>query len=96
MDSVNMLSPQPNRWFKYGTRIVQRLAVDYAISFNPGITKIKINEDYDLFFAFCQFPTDLLHIESVEGWKDQCKTSICWLSEIWVSRINMYKYFVIT
>ena len=37
MDSVNMLSPQPNRWFKYGTRIAQRLAVDYAISFNPGI-----------------------------------------------------------
>jgi len=94
MDSVNMLSPQPDRWFKYGTRIAQRLAGDYAISFNPGIPKLKINQDYDLFFAFCQFPRDLLHIESVEGWKDRCKTSICWLSEIYVSLLHRYRYYL--
>jgi hypothetical protein len=94
MDSVNILMPKPKKWFKYGTRMAQRLAVDYAISFNPGIPKVKINEDYDLFFAFCQFPRDLLHIESVDGWKDRCKTSICWVSEAWVSEFYKCRYYL--
>jgi hypothetical protein len=94
MDSVELIAPIPNKGFKYGTRIAQRLASDYKISFNPGIPKVKIKDDYDLFFAFCQFPNDLLHIESIEGWKDRCKTSICWLSEIWVSWIYKYGYYL--
>lgn len=94
IDSVNMLSPAPNKWFKYGTRLAQRLAVDHAIAFNPGIPKIKVTEDYELFFAFCQFPRDLLHIESIEGWKDRCKVSVCWLSEIWISQFQKYRYYL--
>jgi len=94
MDSVNLLLPKPNKWFQYGTRIAQRLAGDYAIAFNPGIPREKINEDYELFFAFCQFPRDLLHIESIEGWKDRCKTSVCWLSEIWVSQFHKCRYYL--
>ena len=94
MDSVKLLLPKPSNWFKYGTRIAQRLAVDYAISINPGIPKEKINEDYELFFAFCQFPRDLLHIESLGGWKDRCKTSVCWLSELWVAQFHKYRYYL--
>lgn len=94
MDSVDLLAPHPGKWFNYGTRIAQRLATDYAIGINPGIPKIKILKNYDLFFAFCQFPRDLLHIERIDGWKDCCKTSICWLSEIWVNDIYNYRYYL--
>lgn len=94
MDSVNILSPKSNNWFKYQTRIARRLSENFRISINPGIPKIKLNEEYDLFFAFCQFPYDLFNINVVENWKDKCKISICWLSEIWVSRIHLYKYFL--
>lgn len=94
VDSVELLAPQPNKWFKYGNRISQRLAASYAFAPNPGIPKIRIKGSYDLFFVVCQFPKDLLHIENVEGWRNHYKTSICWLNEIWVSEIYKYRYYL--
>ena len=44
----------------------------------------------------CLSPNDLLIMESVEGWKYRCKTSICWLNEIWVSELRKYRCFVKT
>ena len=89
IDSVEFLSPQPSRWFQYGTRIASRLARSYAITINPGIPKTKIEQSYDLFFAVCTFPKDLLNLTGIQGWSDHCKTSICYLNEIWVA--EMYK-----
>ncbi len=94
MDAVDLISPLPNKWFSKGTRIAQKLAHKYAVSMNPGIPKTNINNNYDLFFAVCQFPKDLLHVESIEGWKDHCKTSICWLNEIWISEIYKYRCYL--
>lgn len=94
VDSVDMLAPQPRNWFKYGTRIANRLAYSCNTAINPGISKIEVQKDYDLFFVVAQFPKDLLHIEYVKGWKDRCKTSICWINEIWVSDIADCGYFL--
>ena len=49
IDSVDLLSPHPNKWFKYGTRIANRLATSYGNAvINPGIPKIKIEKIYKL------------------------------------------------
>jgi hypothetical protein len=94
MDSVELLAPKPSKYFKYGTIISQGLARNCAITINPGIPKIKLNNKYDVFFAFCQFPKDLIHVDSIVGWKDHCKTSICWVSELWISEIDNYKTYL--
>jgi len=94
MDSVELLRPRPKERFKYGTRAAQRLAVDYAIAFNPGIPKQKVDRGYDIFFAFCQFAKDLLHVESVVGWEKCSKVSVCWLDEIWLSEFHKYRYYL--
>ena len=62
--------------------------------FNPGIPPKKIRQDYDLFFVVCMFPKDLLHIRAIDGWKEHCKTSICWLNEIWISEFFKYRSFL--
>jgi hypothetical protein len=28
-----------------------------------------------------------MYVNAIEGWKDRCKTSVCWLDEIWVADI---------
>jgi len=94
VDSIDLLAPERKSWFKYGTRIANRLATSYNTSINPGISKTKVQKNYDLFFAVVYFPSDLLHIKYVEGWKDRCITSICWLNEIWATDIINYKYFL--
>jgi hypothetical protein len=94
VDSIDFVAPQRKNWFKYGTRIANRLASYHNASINPGVSKIKVHKDYDIFFAVVNFPRDLLHIKYFEGWKDRCKTSICWLNEIWIRDISRTKYYL--
>jgi hypothetical protein len=94
LDSVRLLAPRPSKWFKYGFRVAHRLARDCGMAINPGIPKLRIEGTYEMFFALCQFPEDLLHIEALEGWRDQCKISICWLNEIYASGISRYRRYL--
>jgi spore maturation protein CgeB len=94
IDSIDLLAPEGRRWFKHGTRIANRLATSCNTTINPGIPKTKVQKNYDLFFAVVYFPSDLLQIKYLDGWKNRCRTSICWLSEIWAREIVNYKYYL--
>lgn len=94
MDSVELLAPQHGNRFQTGTRISQHFAENYGMIVNPGVPKIRISAEYDLFFAFCQFPRDLIHLEYVEGWKNRCRKSVCWMTEIWSSEVALYKRYM--
>ena len=58
------------------------MAAKYAVSYNPGIPTTKVDNEYDMFFAYCMFPKELLHVESVKGWEKCSKVSVCWIDEI--------------
>src|SRR5690348_4288067 len=94
IDSVDVLAPRPTKWFKYGSRIANRLARDTTLALNPGIEKVKLKGNYDLLFAVCGFPKDLLHLNVVTNWKDHCRVSICLLDEIWASQLSKYECFL--
>ena len=93
IDSVHLVAPQPSGWFQYGTRLAQILAPHFAFELNPGLPITKADE-YDLFFVICQFPKDLCNIRALHGWRDHCKTSICWLNEIWVADLPESKSWI--
>jgi hypothetical protein len=61
---------------------------------NPGLKKVRLSKDYDLFIAVCATFWDLPYINAIERWKDHCKISVCWLDELWVSEISDYKYWL--
>ena len=89
VDDVELLRPEPYCSFTIGQKVANQLARHISVtSFNPGIRKITLKEDYDVFFAICQLPHDLLSLNSIKGWKDRCKTSICWLEEIWAANLD--------
>jgi hypothetical protein len=58
---------------------------------NPGLRRVQLTKDYDLFIAVCATFWDLPYINAIERWKDHCKVSVCWLDELWVSDIAEYK-----
>jgi hypothetical protein len=91
IDSVEMLAPNPKKWFKLGKRIAMRIGRDSTFVLNPGIPKIRLDKYYDLFFAVCEKPSELLNVNAVMGWKDYCRTSICWLPELWVKEMSVLK-----
>jgi hypothetical protein len=61
---------------------------------NPGLRKVRLSQEYDLFVAICQFYWDLPYINAIEGWKDHCKTSVCWIDELWAAAIPKFKHFL--
>jgi glycosyltransferase involved in cell wall biosynthesis len=94
IDSVQLVAPQPNSWFKYGTRIANSLASKFPLELNPGLPKIKISENYELLFVICQFPRDLCNVRGLEGWHDHCETSVCWLNEVWLADLPKSKSWI--
>ena len=92
VDDVEMLRPEPYRLFKVGQKVSNQLARRVSIaSVNPGIRKLRLNKNYDLFFMICQFPRDLLSLNAIKGWRQHCRTSVCWLAEIWASELHKLK-----
>ena len=92
VDNAELLTPEPYPWFNLGEKVANRLAQHLNVSFvNSGIKKLHLDNDYDAFLMICQFPRDLLSINAIKGWKKRCRTSVCWLSEIWACDVPKLK-----
>lgn len=61
---------------------------------NPGLQNIRLTQKYDAFIAVCQSHAEFLYLSAIENWKDRCKVSICWIDELWASRLPLYKYWL--
>jgi hypothetical protein len=91
VDSVDLVTPAPKSWYLDGKRVALRLGEFTNIPINPGVSTVKIDKDYDLFFTVCFLPSDLLHLKALKGWRDRCKTSVCWITEFYIRDIPIYK-----
>lgn len=92
IDDVELLAPEPYRSFVVGQKLANQLARHISVaSLNPGIAKLRPKRSYDLFFAKCLFPSDLLSLNAIKGWKQRCRTSVCWLAEIWAGELHKWK-----
>jgi len=91
IDSVDVLAPHPLKWFTQRKRIALRVGRDSRIVLNPGVPRAKLDRRYDLFVAVCEKPSELLNVNAaMEHWKDSCKTSVCWLTELWVQLMPVF------
>lgn len=93
IDDVDLLTPEPRRFFPITQRIANRLArtISIASSLNPGVRRSKLNKDYDLFIALCQFTTDLPSLNALKQWKGHCRKSVCYLEELWAGQLDNWK-----
>jgi Glycosyl transferases group 1 len=61
---------------------------------NPGLKKVRLTADYDLFIVLCDVWTDIPYINAIQRWRDRCKISICWIDEMWAAAIPRYKHWL--
>lgn len=94
IDSADLLAPQVDRSFKLRYKVAKRIAWHAPVALNPGLPTIRVRRKYDLFFAVCGSPVDLLMINAIENWEGLAKASVCLVDELWVRELPAYKYFL--
>jgi hypothetical protein len=96
--NVDLIEIQPGRSFEFRSRLQKSLlfhGISLGLAYvNPGLRKVRLNQDYDIFIAVCQNLWDLLYFNAIDGWKERCKISVCWLGELWAADIPRCSHFL--
>ena len=91
VDDVDLFSLEPGRGFKLKERCQRRLlwkdATGVLASVNPGLRPVRLGKEYDLFFCRFQTLRDVIYVNAVQGWKERCRTSVCWLDELYSAEV---------
>jgi hypothetical protein len=83
-DDTDVLAPCPatpvvNRIVRHAGRMLGREPlIDGAVN---------VDEKYDLFFAFCRNASDLRFLKRITGLHENCRQSVCVISELWPNKI---------
>lgn len=98
VDDVDLIHLEPGRGYKFREawqrRLLFRDVTRKLIFANPGLHKVRLTQEYDLFLVMCQMDHDFLNINAIEGWQDHCRTSVCWIDEMWAANIPLCKYWI--
>ena len=98
IDDVDLICLEPTWGFqlkaRWQRRLIYRDVSRRLIFLNPGLKRVRLRHEYDVFVAVCQNHWDLFYINAIEGWKDRCKTSVCWLDELWAADIPFCRYWL--
>jgi hypothetical protein len=94
VDDVELINLIPARAYQLKENVHKKIIwhdfTKNIICKNIAYKTVRLTKEYDLFVAYCADIYDLLYISAIRGWKDQCRTSICWIDELWAK--NALKY----
>jgi Glycosyl transferases group 1 len=97
VDDVDLICLKPARGYNLRQNIQKRLLFhDFTKTLgfaNMAFDPIKLTKEYDLFVAYLPFITDLIQVPAVQGWKDYCRTSVCWIDVAYTAEIPKLKYW---
>jgi glycosyltransferase involved in cell wall biosynthesis len=93
VDHAVILSPRiDSSTWRYP--LARQLAYHTPIRLNPGVERLSLQSDFDLFFAICGGPPDLLRIQAISNWRARCKKAICLIDEVWVREVRNYRNYL--
>jgi hypothetical protein len=96
VDEVDLFTLEPGvaharrEWLS--RRLIWRPGLKHLTPYvNPGLRKIRLERQYDVFVFVCMNPSDLIYLSAVDGWKD-CKQRICYMVEFYAGWAKEYAY----
>ncbi len=97
-DDVDLICLEAEPGFQSKLRWQRRLMyhdVSRRLAFmNPGLRRVRLTRDYDLLVVMCATYWDFLYVNALEGWRDHCRTSVCWIDELWAGQLPHYRYWL--
>jgi hypothetical protein len=97
VDDVDLLRFEPGWAYEARQWIARRLIWKPGIRLvtpflNPGIKKVVLEKEYDLFVFVCMNPADLIYLSAIDGWKDRSKRKVCFMVEFYAGWAKEYAY----
>jgi len=83
--------PRMQRWLR---RLMYRDVSRRLAFVNPGLRRVRLTHDYDLLVIMCPTYWDFLHVNAIDGWQDHCRTSVCWIDELWAAGLPHFKHWL--
>lgn len=97
-DDVDLIyleaEPGFSRKLQWLRRLMYRDVTRRLAFANPGIKRVKLDRDYDLLIVMCQGYWEFLYVNAIDGWRDHCKTAICWIDELYAADLPRFKYWL--
>lgn len=94
-EEVDLILLQPARALRmreYWQRLfLYRDPTNKLMFMNPGLRRVQLTQDYELFVVVCQSYWDLLYVNAIDGWQERCGTKLCWIDELWAKSAHKYK-----
>jgi spore maturation protein CgeB len=98
VDDVDLIGLDPGRGFRFKEswqrRLLWRDITKRLAWVNPGLQPVRLKQDYEAFILVCQSWWDLLYVNAINGWKDRCRTSICYIEEMWARYLPLYRHWI--
>jgi len=98
--NTDLLHLEPGKQFALRARLLWNMKllekdVSRGLAYvNPGLRPARVTKDYDLFMFVCPVHMDVLNFNVIRGWKKRCKTSVCWIHELWAANLPRYKHWL--
>jgi hypothetical protein len=98
VDHVDRIDLEPAKGFSWRQHAVNSLVWrQWSRQFarlNPGLKPTHITRDYDIFAFLVINPWELLYLNAIHGWKERCRTKICFIFEVWARIIHRYEHLL--
>ena len=88
LESAQLYTPVPERQFELARKIYRGTKYisgsdKIASSVAPFQPELVLEEEYDLLFAVLDNPWQFHHLESIKGWREKCRHTACFITEMW-------------
>ena len=97
-DDVDLIHVEPSKGFAFSEKWLMQLVFrDVSrrlVSLNPGLRPVRLTKDYDLFMLACPYWRDVWYANAIQGWRDHCRTSVCWIDELWSHSVPQLQYWL--
>ena len=99
VDDVDLLELQPApRLAEVRQRLARSVAwrgrYGAALRLNPGVQRVSLGRDYDLFVFVCMNVWDLLYLNAIRDWRERARIKVCYMVEIYAGFAEEHDHLV--
>ncbi len=98
LESAQLYTPIPDRGFDKARKMYRGakyigVSDNFAWKIAPFPEELVLSQEYDLLFAVLDNPWQFHLLESIKGWRDKCRHTACFITEMWQPDLKIKRLF---